>query len=582
MRHIFPILFLCQCALALQAPVITSIIALSDTSVRITWRDSDPGVLGYYVKRADPWMSVFMTIDTVPGTDTSYTDPHLLPCAYYGYEVVAFSASEVSPPSSYATVTTTGIRRVFTTPIVAATWDTAGKKVVLTIKDLSTIEKGYAVARSVNFGKFSQIMSWQSSAPQDTGDTVVEDHASAGELGCWLLYRVSVFNDSAQDTAKEELVFTYQNKQPPAAKILTLGQKLFDFKLHTVLWAVKEADTIVLNGPEEDTNVTLTRLVLVPDPPFVIAGTITARPLLLNKLFYSYYSFGNNVFSLKDDLARYFKYTNGSMRMIGGEYGLGLGTQCRAGGPVAGTRPVGIVNGNVLVSRLPMDKAVCYSLSYFDADTFAPIGSYSQPTDFCMGYSPVSFLNGKAYEKWRTFGQPGGICDTLDVGQEICFTFDFSRDPRSPAIAPAASPADTALREYDGYVSADPVLKAARAVFVDSVKSRVYLLSDSLLAAYSFTAATTSAGRPVLSQRDRNNPDITFHAASNRLLITGLLSRPGDKARVSLFSLNGKLLYAAQAGQENSIQVPRRMTGVVLARVEGQGYRVEKRVFIVR
>ena len=95
-------------------------------------------------------------------------------------------------------------------------------------------------------------------------------------------------------------------------------------------------------------------------------------------------------------------------------------------------------------------------------------------------------------------------------------------------------------------------------------------------------AATTNAGRPVLSQRDRNNPDITFHAASNRLLITGLLPRPGDKTRVSLFSLNGKLLYAAQAGRENSIQVPRRMTGVVLARVEGQGYRVEKRIVIVR
>ena len=99
----------------------------------------------------------------------------------------------------------------------------------------------------------------------------------------------------------------------------------------------------------------------------------------------------------------------------------------------------------------------------------------------------------------------------------------------------------------------------------------------------SFLAATTtSAGRPVLSQRDRNNPDITFHAASNRLLITGLLSRPGDKARVSLFSLNGKLLYEAKAGRENSIQVPRRMTGVVLARAEWQGYRVEKRVFVVR
>ena len=95
-------------------------------------------------------------------------------------------------------------------------------------------------------------------------------------------------------------------------------------------------------------------------------------------------------------------------------------------------------------------------------------------------------------------------------------------------------------------------------------------------------AATTNAGRPVLSQRDRNVPVITFSAAGARLFITCPLSPPCEKAKVFLFSLNGKLLYAAQAGRENSIQVPRRMTGVVLARVEGQGYRVEKRIVIVR
>ena len=70
MKRIILILLAYHCVFAIEAPTMTGIVALSDTTVRLTWQSNDPETQGFYIFRVDPLMSSIRRIDTVSAADT--------------------------------------------------------------------------------------------------------------------------------------------------------------------------------------------------------------------------------------------------------------------------------------------------------------------------------------------------------------------------------------------------------------------------------------------------------------------------------------------------------------------------------
>lgn len=573
MKRFMLLLFLCPYAFALQTPTITGIAALSDTSVQVSWHSDDAAILGFYVLRIDPVMSFYRPIDTLAATDSSYIDSPLRPAETYGYGVAAFSATGASYPTTFSWITLPGTRRIFIAPTLSCRWDTAMSLVYVTIKDNSTIETGYRVLRAENFGAFSELATLVSAFPALTDTILFTDNTA--KTGAWYTYRAIVYNSEQKDSS-ETTVFTYQKKPVRTARHLSLGSKASDFPVRFGAWALKHGDTICVQQDSAPWDSCSLIDVSDKDRP-VSAGRIWNKVPLRPQQPQSYTSLGNILLYRNGGLMVQYRFLNGAVDSLCSvpQYNLRFPPPGLSIGQVVGT-----VNNNVAVTRYSDNKYFYYDSHFFSQEKLVPLGT-SQPQQpgfgFCVGITFLLFRSGAAHESWTTGFQNGATCDMGHPAQQYYPAFDFSFDPRTPVQTVDQNVPDTTLREYDGYLTSDSLIKKSRAVFVDSVRSLMYLFSDTMLSVFSFSSETGVSKQ--LQRPADHRLFIRYRSTERRLFIA---CSGAASATVKLFSLNGKLLFAREIGIEKAVQVPEGISGVVFVRVEVAGKRVDRKISIMK
>jgi fibronectin type 3 domain-containing protein len=155
------------------APVSLTAIAGSPTSVALHWTDKDTTATGYYVLRSTG--STFSQVAKLTsGTATTFVDTTVAAHTGYSYEVEAFSASNSSPVSTTASVTTP-----FALPVAPATLAaTINGPTSISLKwtDKDSTATGYVILRadSTNFAQVGKLTTGTASTFTDA--TAVAGH----------------------------------------------------------------------------------------------------------------------------------------------------------------------------------------------------------------------------------------------------------------------------------------------------------------------------------------------------------------------------------------------------------------------
>jgi hypothetical protein len=166
--------------------------------------------------------------------------------------------------------------------------------------------------------------------------------------------------------------------------------------------------------------------------------------------------------------------------------------------------------------------------------------------------------------------------------QEYYFSYDYSFNPFASIQSPPQNPPDTTVREINGFLTQDSLIKRSKVVFVDSARSLVFLFGDTTMSVYSFSFETGVSKQPQTSARVNNNLSIIYRPSERRLSFTSSKPWCGSPVMVRLYSPNGKLLFAKDAGRERSVRVPEGICGVVIVKVISGNEKVEKKILLIK
>lgn len=575
MKRIIPILIACHCAFAIQAPTITGIVALNDTTVRLTWHSNDDATQGFYILRVDPYMSFSRRIDTLSAAGTEYVDT-VLPGESYGYGVAAFSADDVSDETPYSFIEMPGIKRIFLAPDLYGLWDTVTASIELGIIDRSTTETGFRVLRAEDFGAFSERTVLLSDNPSLNDTLCFTDNTA--KIGAWYTYRVIVYDNKGEGSS-EINVFAYPKTSTRPTKKIVPGSKVSDFPIRYGNWALKQGDTICVQ--QDSIPFDSCTLIDVGDREKpVFAGRIeNSVPLRLQEP-QSYAALGNILLYRSRGSMVQYRFNNGIVDSVCSVllYDVNFNPRGMSIGEV-----VGILNNNVAVTRYIDDKHFYYDTYFFSQEKLVPLGTFWRGEFVpCNEVTFLFFSAGKAYDYLVDGFKNGTACDMSHPVQQVYLSFDFSFDPRTPVEGFSENVPDTVFREYNGYLTSDTMIKKSKAIFVDSLKSLMYLFSETKLSVYSFSLETGFLKQPHTPSLLNNRLILRYISAGRRLYI-GYDGIFNDAAiRIKLFSLKGTLLFDREIVPGTNVNVPHGISGMVLVKVGAANKRSEGKIIIAQ
>ena len=294
MKKLIPILLVCSLSYGLNAPYLISATALSDSSVELSWRNNDAGTTGFIVQRKDSTEIVYHFVDSVKSpTQLTYTDMNgLLPVTLYTYQVIAYSAAEVSDTSNSLQVVTPARQIIFNQPSVSIYWnfDTSGA-VKIRISDNANCETGYRIYRDEDFSSsFSLISQITSTNPEQMDSIIWYDNSVSPNT--WYNYHIAAYTSSDSIFSSPCSTYTFQVIQPQEVVKL---QKISDFPVSdSGSWSVKIGDSIILK--ESNAPAGMFTVINISDPANpLFAGYIdsaTALSYPLHTLMPIYLRFG--------------------------------------------------------------------------------------------------------------------------------------------------------------------------------------------------------------------------------------------------------------------------------------------------
>ena len=575
MKRIILLLIAYHCAFAIQAPTITGVVALSDTTVRLTWHSNDPATQGFYIFRVDPVMSFSKRIDTLSAADTEYIDT-VLPGEYYGYGVAAFSADEVSNEAPYEFIQMPGAKRLFLAPDLSGFWDTVTVSVQLRIIDKATTEIGFRVLRAENFSAFSErtVILSDNPALKDTLRFI----DNTAKVGAWYTYRVIVYNNNDKDSS-ETTVFTYLKNPLRLTKRLVLGSKLSDFPIRYGNWALKQSDTICVQ--QDSIPFDSCTLIDVSDKEKpVFAGRIrNSVPLHLQEP-QSYASLDDILLYRNRGTMVQYRFCNGTVDSLCSVplYNVNPAPRAASIGQV-----VGILNNNVVVTRYVDDKYFHYDTYFLSQEKLVPLGTFQQGGfGSCNEVTFLFFSAGRAYDYWAQGFQDGTTCDMSHLVQQVYLSYDFSFDPRTPVEVGSENIPDTVFREYNGYLTSDTMIKKSKVIFVDSIKSLIYLFSETQLSVYSLSLETGLSNQRQKPSFLDSRFSFGYIPTGRRLFISydGILK--DAVMQIKLFSLKGTLLFSRKIVLGTNVSVPHGISGMVLVKVNAANKWADGKIMIAQ
>jgi hypothetical protein len=548
MKNLLWLVVLCSTASALQAPYLISATAQSGSRVQLSWRNNDVATLGFVVLRSAEGGQAFGVIDTVQAGTEQIVDSTVAASTKYFYGVLAYSATEVSDTSNIDTVTT------FDVParpsLLLFQWDLSSHAIDISyLPGISGITS-LRIYRSENSKPFALLR--DTTGPM--GDTVRLIDRTV-EANKWYDYNVSAWNgtDSLADSLSYDLppVFTFDKTLlfKDLRYQLVPGAKLSEFPIHFKRWSLKAGDTIILN----ETN--------LPD---------------------SVYS----IINVADPNAPVFA-------------GLGHSLAARLGAASAATTLHGRLVALDTAGSSEIDTIVCYTydplvgLQKTGACSFGAIYNcgmdyplFVDDTTFIMGYCTVSgggrYGDEVHHRYHKIYSIGAGSIEPVATNEYMASLYSsgcpnfgsffvgrtfFSVDGvvlnyyRSPLLSQGGYHDTTFVvtppRVVDSIVIVSPEMLAAKSIHLDTVKKVAYVLSPSLLTAYSYTiepyayTATTHFQSASLSSHNRGH--LMFRKSGSRTI---LITLPQDARiqRVSICDLSGRMVENFEpAGQRQIV-----------------------------
>jgi hypothetical protein len=246
MKKVMLVLLICSLSYALNAPYLISATALSDSSVSLSWRNNDVGTTGFIVQRKDSTETGYHFVDSVKSAaQLTYTDiKGLLPVTLYTYQVIAYSATEVSDTSNSVQVTTLALSPVFNQPTVSVYWnyDTSAS-VRIQILDNSNCEVGYRIYREQGFSSSFSLVSQITSTNPVSMDAIIWND-SAVTFNTWYNYKVAAYTNTDSIFSLPCSTYTFQAVKLHQGVKFT---KLSDFPVSdSGSWSAKAGDSIIL------------------------------------------------------------------------------------------------------------------------------------------------------------------------------------------------------------------------------------------------------------------------------------------------------------------------------------------------
>ena len=135
------------------APMNGSAIALSSTSVRLTWSDTANNEAGFVVERSTDGVN-FASVATLTADSTTFTDTSLTPVTAYWYRVSAFNTAGVSAPLLLSVTT---LPNPPAAPTGLSAIAVSKSQINLSWTDASANEDGFKIERSTDGRTFTQI-----------------------------------------------------------------------------------------------------------------------------------------------------------------------------------------------------------------------------------------------------------------------------------------------------------------------------------------------------------------------------------------------------------------------------------------
>ncbi|MBN1130463.1 MAG: fibronectin type III domain-containing protein [Chitinispirillaceae bacterium] len=247
MKRFFWGLVLASVSYALNAPYLISATALSDSSVELSWRNNDAGTVGYILQRKDSTETTYHFLDSVKtSTQLTYTDMNgLRPSTLYTYQVIAYSATEVSDTSNSVQVTTLARTTIFNQPSISVHWNyDTSTSVRIRISDNANCETGYRIYRDQEFSSsFSLIAQITSTNPERMDSVVWFDNTASANT--WYNYKVAAFTIIDSIFSAPCSTYTFKGQQPQqTVQFLKLSD--FPVSCDSTGWSARSGDTIVL------------------------------------------------------------------------------------------------------------------------------------------------------------------------------------------------------------------------------------------------------------------------------------------------------------------------------------------------
>ena len=131
------------------APTGLKAVALNDSAIELTWRDSE-GEMGYKIERSIDG-GPMQEIGNVSRDDSCFVDTALKTDHHYRYQVRAFTAN------GEETKTDTEFHHMFPAPSDLVLTQISDSETRLQWKDNSVFESGFTIERKEEGGSFSQV-----------------------------------------------------------------------------------------------------------------------------------------------------------------------------------------------------------------------------------------------------------------------------------------------------------------------------------------------------------------------------------------------------------------------------------------
>jgi hypothetical protein len=308
---------------ALQAPYLISAIGASDTSVSLAWRNNDIASTGFIIQRKDSTATAYKITDSIKSaTQLTYIDRNgLHPATLYTYQIIAYSATDMSDTSNGIQAST--LPGVLVKPTISVAWNydtsTAAK---ITINDFSNCELGYRIYRDKGFSNSFNLVGQIASANPRLKDTIVWFDPTVLKNE-WYNYKVAAYKTGDSLFSDPCSTYTYYSVTPE--QVVTF-EKLGDFPISvTGGWSAKAGDSIILQeNPSPQGEYTI---INVSDPShmkfdgYVDSTTLSTYPLpTLIPVFLKFgvsnsYSY-TNVVNYKDRIVVLHNYGGGGQPYI--------------------------------------------------------------------------------------------------------------------------------------------------------------------------------------------------------------------------------------------------------------------------